>query len=1502
MSVDGTLSHTLQSVRAGALPIAPEAFIKLCRKLDLGQQYQAHIKAILQPNDGPARSQLDQQLREHHRQLLAISTEIAWSKSDIRQDTYRMLQQVISGQSGVKLDGRAVTVASLKVLDVELVGPLLIGPERERSNRVERVVAYLPDDPEHPVKEYTSSAEFMVELRRRLHGVEYRRFFSRFVPVREQGGFFERFNHFYRPSPQANLHADFVPKVDLRSLPMEASLLRDPLWETLRHRQIAKILADARATAVPTGEEDKKARMARLDSWKNTLLDVLNMAAFVVPGLGPVMMTVWAVEMLDEAFEGIESFEQDEVQEMWAHFSSLALNVAFAAAGAKVLPRIVPSETVNQLEPVTLANGESRLWRPDLASYESELQPPVSSTPDGLGLHRVNGRRILPLDGTNYEVQRERATDRYRIRHPSRPDAYQPALTHNGSGAWSHELEQPQSWEGTPLMRRLGHGVKGFSDTQLEQIRVASGTTEAVLRRLHVEGEPLPVALADTIKRFDISRQVDNFVTQINSEDPLLHEQASPMIQLHLLTSYGPWPKGLKLKVVDPSGKLLWEHAADPDGAAPLRDVLITDAKIYTSSFPRNLIEAVDAAGDDLLAGTTPAIAKTNMPARVRQFRRNLAEVAVREKAQLFNDYYAKGDVSSDPRVTLIKSRFPSVPAAAIDQMMNHASDVEVQQMARWSFADAFQTKPIPPRIAEELRHFQQKVRLNRAYEGLYQDTLATPDTPRLALATLKTLSGWSDTVRIELRDNSTTGALIDSIGPQESTQLKTLVKRDNLYKAYDNAGNDLSNWDNLYVALQRALPDAERQAMGRPSIHQDGLLKEAIGAAPLGRDVLAKTLKQRPVKPFFQSPMRLASDRLGYPMSGLRERLGLVRSPESRVLELYPDYRPAQVRALLDSLGDGAVAELQRRKVQLDMLKRDLDRWVTSGTLIEVGHDRPLPIPAELKAEAARRIKRCWRRQAPSVSAQDGSRLGYELDLSGLQVGVLPQLTADFGHVASLKLRGMRLSQVSEDFLFGFSSLRWLDMSHNRISELPPSLETMDSLTRLYLQSNRISLMPGETEILGNLTRLKILQLDRNPLARLPDFSRMPDLRGLMLRGTGIDTWPTGLRNQPMELLDLRDNRLLDVPDSLIDPPADEVHAAARLNGMTFIQGNPIGEDTAARLRNYWLDLRESHPEWVILRRPGAFELEPRVVARPDNVEPWLRNLPGDQRRSRQAIWRSLESEPRSLEFFELLNRLAESYQGEENYSDLQGRVWQMLEAASESTDLRRQLFELAGEPACEDRASLSFSYLEIKLMIHNAKTAGADEPATLIRLARGLFRLDEVERIALRDIQGRRDAVNANRNLTAVQRVEQLRLIEEVEVRLAYRVGLKDRLALPGQPKSGRFIQMANVTEAMLDTAAADILALDDSPSEFQSLAGRDFWVDYVKQAYASSFQVLSEPFITRQIELDEAKAAGTLEDSAYVSQSEALDLQRKIKEAELIQSLTQDELDTLTAGTDL
>ncbi|MFD2884707.1 hypothetical protein ACFS4T_28210 [Pseudomonas lini] len=85
--------------------------------------------------------------------------------------------------------------------------------------------------------------------------------------------------------------------------------------------------------------------------------------------------------------------------------------------------------------------------------------------------------------------------------HPQRPDAYAPTLRHNDQGAWVSETENPREWEGSTLMRRIGHTTDNFSDTQLEQIRQISSTEEAALRRMHIEHAPPPPLLTDTLQR-----------------------------------------------------------------------------------------------------------------------------------------------------------------------------------------------------------------------------------------------------------------------------------------------------------------------------------------------------------------------------------------------------------------------------------------------------------------------------------------------------------------------------------------------------------------------------------------------------------------------------------------------------------------------------------------------------------------------------------------------------------------------------------------------------------------------------------------------------------------------------------------------------------------------------------------------------------------------------------------------------------------------------------------
>ena len=114
-----------------------------------------------------------------------------------------------------------------------------------------------------------------------------------------------------------------------------------------------------------------------------------------------------------------------------------------------------------------------------------------------------------------------------------------------------------------------------------------------------------------------------------------------------------------------------------------------------------------------------------------------------------------------------------------------------------------------------------------------------------------------------------------------------------------------------------------------------------------------------------------------------------------------------------------------------------------------------------------------------------------------------------------------------------------------------------------------------------------------------------------------------------------------------------------------------------------------------------------------------------------------------------------------------------------------------------------------------------GEGQGMALRTLARGLFRLDEVERTALADIAARTAEINQRPGLSAMRRQELIDLLEEVEIRLAYRMGLKgkDRLDLPGQPKFARFTSLANVSQQTLDATYTRIIALNNSPQELEA-----------------------------------------------------------------------------------
>ncbi|WP_046070684.1 NEL-type E3 ubiquitin ligase domain-containing protein [Pseudomonas synxantha] len=1152
---DSDIIPTPSVIQAHALAIPGHEFARLCRSLDLGKRYQQHIKDIVQPTDDTQRSALERQLEEHHRQQLALSAEVAVQTREwgIGADVYRMLKHVITDPGSARLDGKPVTFAALKIFGCVLVGPLLIGPGRKDSDRVERLVVFIPNDPQQPLKEYASSGDFMADLRTRLHSLSYRRFFSRFVPQREQGMFFQQFDRLYKPANGNGAAGDYPLAAKPARLPLDELAIGASLWQALREAQVRKILADARAVAVPTGDEDRQARLDRLASYLDAVISAFNLAAFVVPGLGPTMLAVAVLQMCAEGFEGIEAYEQGDLKTMWAHFSSVALNAAFIGTGAKVLPEVKLSSVVDNLKPVTLPTGKQVLWNPDLTPYKISVQLPADTQPDALGLYHHNGQALLPHEGDHYQVRQEPETGRYRIQHPSRPGAYEPLLEHNHAGAWSHEVEEPLTWDLPTLIRRLGLQQRGFDSDTLEQARLASGVEEDTLRQSFVEHEPVPLVLEDTLQHFKAHQHLSTFVEQMRSIEPALQAQADPVLQLQIMRRGGMLPVDIALRVVSDGARVVWE---EPLWAGASRHVVVvTENQLAGGQLLKEVLHTLQGVDPNL--ETIPGSPEESLAVRADKVRESIATIVDTFKGSLVEERYKTLTASDDPDVRLVQGTYPKLPTSMAAELLTSLTDEQLQ---------AFRNSGILPEAQrEQARWFEQEIRVSRAYEGLHLDTLTDLDSQRLALRTLETLSGWRRGTRVELRQYSAEGSLLDAIGSPDSTQRKTLVLK-------ANGVFDAPMPRDFYTATWAQLSSVERQALGFTDALQ---MKAAIRHAPLPRQPLRTVLLEHPLrKPTVEPGLRLLGGGRGF--RRLLERMTgpSQASAKARAKVLFPSMGDDELDTFILSLGSDVRGGLARYKAQLQTLQAELATWVQANASSATAHDQT---PAY---RVSQEIERAWRRMGSGT---------LRLLMRDLE---LPPLSADFSHVQRLDLYGVKWSSQADTFLQTFTGLKDLSVRKSGLTELPAAIGNMPDLTSLDLSANNIRLTAQSARMLSGLGKLETLRLTGNRLGIAPDFSAMPRLKQLNLRGAQLEQWPAGLTACPeLEVVDLSHNQLREVPVQYLNPAPEQLEETARVNGVTLLEGNPFPPGYWKQFDNYWKRLAEARSPVVTSAREGAFD-----------------------------------------------------------------------------------------------------------------------------------------------------------------------------------------------------------------------------------------------------------------------------------------------------------------------
>ncbi|KAM7269395.1 hypothetical protein ACFE04_024892 [Oxalis oulophora] len=129
--------------------------------------------------------------------------------------------------------------------------------------------------------------------------------------------------------------------------------------------------------------------------------------------------------------------------------------------------------------------------------------------------------------------------------------------------------------------------------------------------------------------------------------------------------------------------------------------------------------------------------------------------------------------------------------------------------------------------------------------------------------------------------------------------------------------------------------------------------------------------------------------------------------------------------------------------------------------------------------------------------------------------------------------LRDSKLKTFPDEVLDLGSSVRTLDLTRNKIVDIPTDISKLTNMQRLVMAENLIERLPMH---LGKLQCLKVITLDRNKISCLPDeLGLLVRLERLSISENMLEFVPEtigSLRN--LSLLDMSNNKLKSLPESI--------------------------------------------------------------------------------------------------------------------------------------------------------------------------------------------------------------------------------------------------------------------------------------------------------------------------------------------------------------------------------
>lgn len=894
---------------------------------------------------------------------------------------------------------------------------------------------------------------------------------------------------------------------------------------------------------------------------------------------------------------------------------------------------------------------------------------------------------------------------------------------------------------------------------------------------------------------------------------------------------------------------LLFIHDLDADrlralhvhGEAPTAELLDSVSRFLIDKRIGQLIEALHHGGVSTDRQAMQQLLA--MSDGVLRSDQALAELAELRREALFQALYVAQQQDDEASVATLRRMFPSLHARAARALLQAATPGERQAVVEQG--------RVPLRLAQASRESVRGIRLIRGLEGLYLDAPQNADLARITLSLLEDLPGAPVSIRWRLMEASRQGPLLLSVGSPDAQRVLELVHNNGAFLLMEQQ-RVVAGPGELFEVLVTAFDHHQRQSIGLAHPAAASLRALLGGMAGQRRARLASLFESGRTDSWFNAPQRLADGRLGYPLSGrggLRDR---PRALYALVRALYPTFDDHQVEnwlARVSQAGRNVETELARLGAELEALDGYLQAWSRLASNRRQRADR---------RELAAGLRACWQRRA--IRANVDLPDAYRLTIRHLELNGLPDLPdqINFSHVRELSLMSVGISDVPAGFLRAFPAVRTLELASNGLTRIPSALTRLPALRELDLFDNQIVMDALQSRTLARLHQLEYINLSHNPLGQAFSVSGMPRLRRLHLRATGIEELPMGLLTRlDLTVADLRDNRIRRLPQRFFLAPA-WVSASIRLDG------NLLSESDQQRLS-------------VFMQYHGwSADIQAENIDQSSARQHWLDAADTLQRTLYSSMWDELEVYDGSQDFFRALTRLLQTADFQQRPVVLAGRVFAMLRTMCEHESLRLELFAQASLPVtCQDSAALAFSGLELRMLVWQARTAvgGDGEEAALLRLGRQLWRLDEVDRIAQRDYEARR-AGGADP--------------DQIEVVLAYRVGLREVLDLPAQPTDMLFAEVAGLDQEHIDHARDEVLVLETPERLSQALVDRDFWQEYLVRANGDRFESVDAAFHARVDAL--MTAAPTMPEGDYLSEMNRVGTERDVARRALMLRLTR------------